>query len=327
MLAGINALHGDMPEARHYVELIRAGEWPENQLDGYQGTYYRVAEALLALEESDVERARQQVAFFDAHRATSEHWVTITTVEALVELRSGRPPAALTRLESAAEVRGREAHAAGPRRELSRIRALANLAAGNTREAKTILHKDAGEDRFETIVERARIALIENRSADVLRILGQEQVRPATARLRAAASSLRTAALLRTVGPADSVREAQSLGSLLCDRQLRMPLAFLPPADLEGVLALLAESAPCEIGPVRSALPDARAVPALTERERVVLRSLMSTSSLSAVAKELGVSPNTVKTQLRSVYRKLDVTGREEAVAIAISRNLLSDDA
>jgi DNA-binding CsgD family transcriptional regulator len=34
-----------------------------------------------------------------------------------------------------------------------------------------------------------------------------------------------------------------------------------------------------------------------------------------------------VKTQLRSVYRKLDVTGREEAVAIAISRNLLSDDA
>ena len=76
-----------------------------------------------------------------------------------------------------------------------------------------------------------------------------------------------------------------------------------------------------------SSLPDAGAVPQLTERERVVLRALMSTASVTAVAEELGVSPNTVKTQLRSVYRKLDVTGREEAVAVAVSRNLLSDDA
>lgn len=327
MLAGIHALNGDMPEARHYVELIRAGVWPHGQLNGYQGTFYRVAEALLALEDSDLEAARRHVAVFEPHRATSEHWITMAIVEASVELRSGRPTAALTRLDSFVELRGREAHTAVTKRELSRIRALANLAAGNARVAKTILHKDGDEDRFETVLERARVALIENRPGDTLRMLGQGRVRPDTARLRAAASVLRTAALLRSAGPAAARREAESLGSLLCDRQLRMPLATLSPSDLEAVLTLLAESAPCEIGPVTSALPDAGSVPKLTERERIVLRTLMSTSSLTEVSDELGVSPNTVKTQLRSVYRKLGVTGREEAVAIAVSRNLLAEDA
>lgn len=327
MLAGIHAFDGDMPEARHYVELIRSGQWPQSQLDGYQGTFYRVAEALLALEESDVERAREQVAFFEPHRATSEHWLTMATIEAAVELRAGRPTAALIRLDFFAELRGREAHSPAARRELSRIRALAHLAAGNPRAAKTVLQKDAGEDRFETILERARLALIENRPADTLRMLGQERVHAPNARLRVAASSLRAAALLRSAGPSAALRETQTLGALLCDRQLRTPLAALPASDLEGVLSLLKDAAPCDIGLMTSALPDAGDEPQLTERERVVLRAAMSSASVSAVAGELKVSPNTVKTQLRSVYRKLGVSGREEAVAVAVARNLLADDA
>jgi LuxR family maltose regulon positive regulatory protein len=37
------------------------------------------------------------------------------------------------------------------------------------------------------------------------------------------------------------------------------------------------------------------------------------------------VSVNTVKTQLRSIYRKLGVANRDEAIAVALDRHLLAE--
>lgn len=325
MLAGIHALNGDLPEAQHYVQLIREGEWSRRYLDGYQGTFYRVAEALLALEQGDVARASQHVAAFEPHRATSEHWEVIASVEALVSLRLGRAALGAAQLESLVQVRGREGHSAHARRSLSRARALLLLAQGQTQSAKAVLHKDASEDRFETLLERARIALIDGRPRDTLRILSQERVKPVTSRQRAGAASLRTAALLRTGGEAAARHDAQGLAALLCDRGLRLPLAMLPPADTRAVQDLLREVDSCTIEVVESVLPESISAPALTEREQIVLRALASGRPLTAIATDLGVSPNTVKTQVKSVYRKLGVAGREEAVAAAAARHLLSD--
>jgi LuxR family transcriptional regulator, maltose regulon positive regulatory protein len=53
----------------------------------------------------------------------------------------------------------------------------------------------------------------------------------------------------------------------------------------------------------------------LTERERDVLRMLEGTLSLRDIGRELYLSPNTVKTHTRTLYRKLDVSGRQDAVA------------
>jgi LuxR family maltose regulon positive regulatory protein len=52
----------------------------------------------------------------------------------------------------------------------------------------------------------------------------------------------------------------------------------------------------------------------LTERERTVLRYLASTLSTGEIASELYLSVNTVKTHQRSIYRKLGVAGRRDAV-------------
>ncbi|WP_194409909.1 LuxR C-terminal-related transcriptional regulator [Microbacterium cremeum] len=325
MLAGIHALDGDMPEARHYVQLVREGRWSNRYLDGYQGTFYRVAEALLALEEGDVEKAAEQIAVFGPHRATSEHWIVMATVEALVALRRGRAALGATQLESLVQVRGREGHSASARRALSRTRTLLLLAQGQTHAARAILQKDAPEDRFETIVERARIALIDGRPRDTLRILSQARAQPTSVRQSAAAASLRTAALVRTGGEAAARHDAQTLAALLCDRGLRLPLALLPPADTRAVQELLRETDSCEIPPVESALPESIGAPALTEREQIVLRALASGRPLTLIATDLGVSPNTIKTQVKSVYRKLGVAGREEAVAAAAARHLLAD--
>jgi LuxR family transcriptional regulator, maltose regulon positive regulatory protein len=54
---------------------------------------------------------------------------------------------------------------------------------------------------------------------------------------------------------------------------------------------------------------------ALTERERDVLRMLQGTLSLRDIGRELYLSPNTIKTHTRTLYRKLEVSDRQEAVA------------
>jgi LuxR family transcriptional regulator, maltose regulon positive regulatory protein len=52
----------------------------------------------------------------------------------------------------------------------------------------------------------------------------------------------------------------------------------------------------------------------LTERERTVLRYLASTLSTAEIASELYLSVNTVKTHQRTIYRKLGVARRRDAV-------------
>jgi LuxR family transcriptional regulator, maltose regulon positive regulatory protein len=53
----------------------------------------------------------------------------------------------------------------------------------------------------------------------------------------------------------------------------------------------------------------------LSDRELAVLRLLPGESSLREIASSLYLSPNTLKTHSRSIYRKLGVSTREEAVA------------
>ena len=52
----------------------------------------------------------------------------------------------------------------------------------------------------------------------------------------------------------------------------------------------------------------------LSDRELAVLRLMPTDSSLREIAQALYLSPNTVKTHSRSIYRKLSVSSREEAV-------------
>jgi DNA-binding NarL/FixJ family response regulator len=52
----------------------------------------------------------------------------------------------------------------------------------------------------------------------------------------------------------------------------------------------------------------------LTKREIDVLRSLATGKPITVIGKTLHISHNTMKTHLRNVYRKLSVSGREEAV-------------
>ncbi len=81
-----------------------------------------------------------------------------------------------------------------------------------------------------------------------------------------------------------------------------------------------AEPAMAKVKPLFS---EAAMAAQLTQRERIVLDRLQSTASLEYIARSLVVSINTVKTQTRSIYRKLGANSRDEAVRIAYDLGLL----
>jgi DNA-binding CsgD family transcriptional regulator len=61
----------------------------------------------------------------------------------------------------------------------------------------------------------------------------------------------------------------------------------------------------------------------ITNREYEVLTHIAGGRSNKEIARELGVSPNTVKTQLSSLYGKLDAVRRTEAVGKARDLSLI----
>jgi len=61
----------------------------------------------------------------------------------------------------------------------------------------------------------------------------------------------------------------------------------------------------------------------LTSRELDVLRLLEGSSSLNQIAADLYLSPNTVKTHTKALYRKLGAGSRTDAVQIARQRLLI----
>jgi LuxR family transcriptional regulator, maltose regulon positive regulatory protein len=88
-----------------------------------------------------------------------------------------------------------------------------------------------------------------------------------------------------------------------------------------GMLPSLLEQAEEALGsrprrPVQMAAP-------LTERELAVLRLLPTRLSMREIGRELYVSPNTVRSHVQAIYRKLQVNSRAEAVTNARQLGLL----
>jgi len=128
----------------------------------------------------------------------------------------------------------------------------------------------------------------------------------APAHLIAAASHL----LLGHTGLAvDSFR----LGNAIIGRErLFSAYGFIPPENA----AALAELAGEALHGTDNAPSDPR-LPRLTKREREVLDLLATGLPMGRIAAQLYISPNTLKATVRAVYRKLDVTSRQQAVDAA----------
>jgi LuxR family maltose regulon positive regulatory protein len=93
---------------------------------------------------------------------------------------------------------------------------------------------------------------------------------------------------------------------------------------IDHLLAAFGQIATAELPSIRNQKSAVRnLVDPLTERELEILRLLPTDLSTRELAEHLVVSINTIKTQLKSIYAKLDVHSREEAVEKARALKLI----
>lgn len=106
----------------------------------------------------------------------------------------------------------------------------------------------------------------------------------------------------------------------------RRLLSIVPRQLVEHVKRSLQHETAIELDAVSSGLANVvlQARPALTTGELRVLRALPAQRSTAMMASTFHVSPNTVKSQLRSLYRKLGCSTREDAVRVATRLRLLA---
>lgn len=121
-------------------------------------------------------------------------------------------------------------------------------------------------------------------------------------------------------------QEARHVARLTQSRGLRRVLATLPLRVIEHVREGLSDAEAAEFERAMHGISstDRPPNPRLTPRELRVLNSLSAIATTADIASSLHVSPNTIKTQLRSVYRKLGCSTREDAIMIASRLHLLA---
>ncbi|MFF5370219.1 LuxR C-terminal-related transcriptional regulator [Streptomyces sp. NPDC013187] len=213
------------------------------------------------------------------------------------------------------------------------VTSAAHLAEGRPDEAAEVLRAVSG-DQPVCAVEAAAIQLAARRPAaafDLLDSVHAERrtgpavtVRAALVRARAAAVAGDGAAARKLVAQAllDARRERLRRPFLDAGAWIRPLIATAPLHDLAA--GWLTPAAPAQGGRARAQSPPAPLVAVeLSAREHDVLDRVARMMSTEEIAADLCLSVNTVKTHLKSVYRKLAVNRRGEAVRRARDLRML----
>jgi LuxR family maltose regulon positive regulatory protein len=293
-------------------------------------------------------------AFFDLRPgAAAEHLERARAVAAQIRIRqvdfviahltarmkaaAGVPRDGLRVLDEFVTLHRRGAAAPYERAALGAMRARLLLAAGDLEAAAAALAPVRGEPWLTVDLSEARLALAKGEPAAAVEVLvaaaragtpGTHAVAEvehaaleAVARDAAGEGAAAARALERALERAEGSRHAWPFLELgrrmetLLRQQIRVGTAHR--ALVGELLDAFADRAPAP----RTVTP---LLEPLSEREQAVLRYLPTALSNGEIAAELFVTTNTVKTHLRSIYRKLDVARRREAVERARDLRLLS---
>jgi LuxR family maltose regulon positive regulatory protein len=327
--AGVLALAGDIEDSRLVCENARTRVWPDSWDTAYLGSFYQLAEALIALENGDAEEAARRIGLLDRHRDTIEHWPLLSDAEAMIAILRGTPAEGLALLDMSVRRHSNRAASAAPiTRRVAVTRSLLELANGSVGAAEKRVAPIAGKDA-RAAVAFARIALVRNDPSMALRRLeGIHSVRTQlTSRITAEVGAVEAAALLRTGRRAEALRSLEKLCGLLKVSGLRLPVMLLPDRDVRALRTLAADRPQLHdrLDGITGVIPEAGGAAVLTERETIVLQSLSRHQSVAEVAADLFVSPNTIKSQLRALYRKLGVSNREDAISVGRQQGHLHD--
>jgi ATP/maltotriose-dependent transcriptional regulator MalT len=326
MLAVVLGLRGNVSEARAALAESRALPQPQPAPTELIGRLEETAAALIATEAMDPAAAELLAA---AQRPASEVADELWPVLVLAEGRHAlahHNPAHVLELTATATATARRRFLEGTLTQdvLTSLTGRAFLDLGDLGAARRVLAVDHAGPFVRVARLRELIARGASRqlSADVRILLGDPRLPPVQ----------RTEMMLLAAwgdwmqrGRVEAKHAALIAEQVLQNDLLRV-LATVPRDLVEAVVEALPVDRQGVLAQRIADLPHWRAaagVSPLTERERIVLTALNDEASVSALGRTLFLSPNTVKTHLRSVYRKLGVRSREEALDEAVRLGIL----
>jgi len=324
LLAYVYAFTGHMHEAARQLEQITHADRP-GWRTSVPSTGWHIAMALGALESGNVDRGLAMISALDARLTHLEHWPVVLWTRARLRLADGHPDIALDELESGMQQNEFRPLSEYARTLLQSMKADLHLALGERERAQRELSKiPATSTSYAPLLSRKRLALASADNTVAADDFDLDAIREhGTAREYAEALLLNAADKTRRGQEESALTSLRRAADVMSRHGLTSPSMMVPHGDL-GALAV--SRAP-ELAGLFDSGPGAYShialVNPLTPREREVLATLARGSTLHEVAGTLFVSVNTVKSQLRSAYRKLGVTSGTDAVRVATDRGYI----
>lgn len=327
LAALVDAARGRITDSIERVESLQRAGLPRQFDHSFYAVPLHLATAHAALEEFRFDDAAAAVELCMPHWKTIEMWPLLLEAEARAMWQKHDADAGLALIEERlAEKRKNPPISPAMSALLDALRADMHLSAGALEDAHALAPARRYRNQPRLAVPRALAFLLGGRPERALDVVEDVVDSPRLLRRqRVELELIAASALLRRDDPLGARSRFESAAGLALDQGLRLPFARMPHADaLELAQTSRYENEVVRILkdlPVRFAEPDA--VAGLTRREEIVLARLATGDTLAEIARALSVSPNTVKSQARAVYRKLAAPGRSEAVAEARRRGIL----
>lgn len=325
VIAAVQAIRGECRQASDTLSRIDASTYPAEQREGYLGSLVHLARAITALEGDDRDAADAEIQAL-RDMVNLEHLMLFASLRALATLWGGQPQIGLRILDERTGHDRPRARMSHEDRQASGIaRVLLHAALGQMGAANDDLREFPRDDGIRAVLE-ATILLLEQRPDLVAGRLARAGQLPGP-RLQACADILTACAASLTDD--DDIAEAamrRFVAAVAVDG-VQSPFVLIPEGYRPQLLAIARR-----IGVDAETIARLAALPApfmataprvvLTAREAEVLAALRSGLSQAQIAARLGVSANTVKSQLRTLYRKLGVSTRGEALRAAYLQGL-----
>lgn len=319
VLAIVALLEGDVRAAGALCDADQEDSW----LPSPWGEGTRLADAWLRLERGDAGGARELLDSMTATGGARELWPFAASIQAVAFLLSGAAPDALGMLRSWMARTRSTPPSHFQSIQLLTARAKVLIALRQARKALALFEGPFGLSAA-TAPAIALSQLYAGRAHEAY-VMSVKWGIHQDSSPRAALESLVVSMVadVRLNGTAAHRSTAQRAEALSARHDLWSPWSAVAPEDRGLVLRLLSPSARDRVSERASFFASSVSVPHLTKREQVVLAQLTPTSTIADIARALVVSPNTVKTQLQSLYRKLEVSDRASAIRAAHAWGLI----
>ncbi|WP_221936674.1 LuxR C-terminal-related transcriptional regulator [Skermania sp. ID1734] len=318
------ALCGDARRVRKWLDVENAQPFQDGEFGDFMRVAGRCAAVLYHLDQFDFVTADALLQGLGGPAFHDELWAFIAYARCQASLVTGRvdePLSWVTR--TIAEHRAHFAQSPFADDLLTAVQAELELAAGQANSADVRINATTSKHPV-VVAARARTQLLTGRPEDAIATVTEIDW-PASGYVRAHIDGLliKAAAHLDLGDKPHAVASWRQACFLAEHSDCQLPFAFMA-LDRRTLLAEAADMPGPAVPAGSDIFPAAAPFVRLSVREREVLRLLAEGAAAHQIARKLFVSENTIKTQRRSIYKKLNAANRSQAVSTAQELRLLA---